>query len=192
MHDDVLGNVSANGACLWTLDARSSDEEQTNPQALLLCFKLQESRVSVVSSTAAATLRQAVMLVFDRISPPPSHTSTGTTTGDYSLTVTLSTDPPTDIHLSPSMRDAFYILSDLCLLTASGGGGGVMGMGMWGGGEKEKPKLLKLASLQRTFGLELIESILSGYQDAVKGVSRHSRASERVVGFIQGNSKSHS
>jgi Dimerisation and cyclophilin-binding domain of Mon2 len=38
-----------------------------NPQALLLCFKLQESRIAVVSSTAAATLRQLVMFVFEKV-----------------------------------------------------------------------------------------------------------------------------
>ena len=36
-------------------------------QALLLCFKLQESRIAVVSSTAAATLRQLVMFVVDKM-----------------------------------------------------------------------------------------------------------------------------
>ncbi|KAG8920589.1 hypothetical protein FRC02_000807 [Tulasnella sp. 418] len=35
--------------------------------ALLLCFRLQESRIAVVSSTAAATLRQLVMFVFDKV-----------------------------------------------------------------------------------------------------------------------------
>ena len=36
-------------------------------KALLLCFKLQESRIAVVSSTAAATLRQLVMFVVDKV-----------------------------------------------------------------------------------------------------------------------------
>jgi len=36
-------------------------------QTLLLCFRLQDSRVAVISSTAAATLRQAVMTVFDKV-----------------------------------------------------------------------------------------------------------------------------
>lgn len=45
-----------------------------------------------------------------------------------------------------------------------------MGSSLWGGGEKEKPKLLKLSHLQRTFGLELIESILAGYEEGVKQV----------------------
>ncbi|KAL7422319.1 Endocytosis and vacuole integrity protein [Cryptotrichosporon argae] len=123
--------------------------------ALLLCFKLQDSRVSVVSSTAAATLRQAVMLIFDRvIAEDPAAAS---------RPLALPTDPPTETVLTPAAMDAFGILSDLCLLTAGGGSSG-----FWGGGDKEKPRLLKLGSLSRTFGLELIESILGGYEVVVK------------------------
>ncbi|WVQ95482.1 hypothetical protein IAU59_002579 [Kwoniella sp. CBS 9459] len=139
VHDEVLGN------------------------ALLLCFKLQDSRVSVVSSTAAATLRQAVMLIFERVSPSSNDPSTS----DGKITLALPSDPPSELQVSPSALDAYNIFSDLCLLTASAGSGG-SGFHLWGGGEKEKPKLLKLSSLHRTFGLELIESILSGYEEGVK------------------------
>jgi hypothetical protein len=113
-------------------------------QALLLCFKLQDVRVSVVSSTAAATLRQAGKIL------------------------QLPTQPPTEVTVSPAVMDAYCVLSDLCLLTARSGGSGLLS---WGGGDKEKPKLLTLSNLQRTFGLELIESILSGYEEPVKQVS---------------------
>jgi len=36
-------------------------------EALLLCFKLQESRSQVVNNTAAATLRQLVIYLFDKV-----------------------------------------------------------------------------------------------------------------------------
>ncbi|WVQ85868.1 hypothetical protein IAT38_008036 [Cryptococcus sp. DSM 104549] len=140
VHDEVLGN------------------------ALLLCFKLQDSRVNVVSSTAAATLRQAVMLIFDRISPSPNP---ATPPSPRTATLALPTDPPTTLAISPSALDAYSVFSDLCLLTASAGSHG-SAFSLWGGGDKEKPKLLKLTSLQRTFGLELVESILSGYEEGVK------------------------
>ncbi|KAF8495977.1 hypothetical protein F5888DRAFT_515535 [Russula emetica] len=39
----------------------------TDGPALLLCFKLHESRTAVVSSTAAATLRQLVMFIVDKV-----------------------------------------------------------------------------------------------------------------------------
>ena len=125
----------------------------------MLCFKLQDSRVSVVSSTAAATLRQAVMLVFDRISSDIT---------EPSLPLTLSAEPEEQVMLTPSAMDAYNIFADLCLLTA---GGGSSGFSLWGGGKEAKPRVLKLNTLQRTFGLELIESVLSGYEEAVKKVS---------------------
>ncbi|GMK54425.1 hypothetical protein CspeluHIS016_0110110 [Cutaneotrichosporon spelunceum] len=155
--------------------------------ALLLCFKLQDSRVSVVSSTAAATLRQAIMVVFDRVA------ATDDAGASPSLSLTLVTpeshpapksskpksppkSPPrkpstpgnedVDVTVTPSAMDAYYILSDLCLLTA--GQQGSSSLSLWSTGDKAKPHMLKLSSLSRTFGLELIESILSGYEDVVK------------------------
>jgi hypothetical protein len=103
------------------------------------------------------------MLVFDRISADPTPES------GAGLTLSLPTDPPTEVSVSPAVMDAYCVLSDLCLLTARSGGSGLLS---WGGGDKEKPKLLTLSNLQRTFGLELIESILSGYEEPVKQVGR--------------------
>lgn len=48
--------------------------------------------------------------------------------------------------LSPSARDAYSVFEDLCLL-ANG----------------ERPRFLRLDSLQKTFALELIESVLTNY-----------------------------
>lgn len=111
------------------------------------------------------------MLVFDRM-------STDTAVGETpTLLLTLPGETPTEITVTPSALDAYCVLSDLCLLTARSGSGSGTGLLGWGSGDKEKPKLLKLSNLQRTFGLELIESILSGYEEAVKQVS--SSASEK-------------
>ena len=97
------------------------------------------------------------MLVFDRIS---------TDAGNPDVALSLPGEAGSEVMLTPSGLDAFNILSDLCLLTSTSAGG----MSLWGGGEKEKPRLLKLGSLQRTFGLELIESILGGYEQDIKQV----------------------
>ncbi|ODN82823.1 hypothetical protein L202_01090 [Cryptococcus amylolentus CBS 6039] len=146
VHDEVLGNT------------------------LLLCFKLQDSRVSVVSSTAAATLRQAVMLIFDRLSS--THLSPSLTPSEpptpSTVPLTLPSEPPQTLQVTPSAMDAYSIFSDLCILAASAGAHGSTFGGLWKGGDAEKPKLLKLHNLQRTFALELIESILSGYESGVK------------------------
>lgn len=36
-------------------------------KALLICFRLQDSKIVVVNNTAAATLRQLVIFVFDKV-----------------------------------------------------------------------------------------------------------------------------
>ncbi|WVO17542.1 hypothetical protein L204_105237 [Cryptococcus depauperatus] len=136
IHEEILGNV------------------------LLLCFRLQDSRVSVVSSTAAATLRQAVMLIFDKLSASSVPSTPAT------ISLDLPTEPPQRLEVTPSAMDAYSVFSDLCILSASAGSHGPA-FNLWKG-DTEKPKLLKLKDLQRTFGLELIESILSGYESCVK------------------------
>ena len=115
--------------------------------------------MSVVSSTAAASLRQAVMVIFDRIAKD-----------DLEPLLPVKMDGPDaeEVLVTPAALDAYNIFSDLCLLTAKGTTSG--GFSLWGKTEDVKPVLLKLSSLQRTFGLELIESILSGYENSVKQV----------------------
>ncbi len=110
----------------------------------MLCFKLQESKIAVVSSTAAATLRQLVMFVVDKMvdedrqdSSPEMH--------DVKL------PDGTTKALGPSARDAFAVFEDLCLLANS-----------------EKPNFLKLDFLHKTFALELIESVLTNYHDSFR------------------------
>lgn len=56
--------------------------------------------------------------------------------------------------LGPSSKDAYSVLEDLCLLASS-----------------ERPYFLKLESLQKTFALELIESVLTNYHDLFRAVS---------------------
>lgn len=137
--------------------------------ALLLCFRLQDSRIGVVSSTAAATLRQLVMVVFEGVAaedkavkcsePDPSRTET-----DFVVAI-----PPFEsIHLSgetertearhvtlrPSAKDAYQVFEDLCLLVNG-----------------DSPSFLKLQSLPKTFGLELIESVMTGHGNLFQQVS---------------------
>ena len=118
-------------------------------QALLLCFKMQESRIAVVSSTAAATLRQIVMFIVDKVV-------------DEDRRDNLNASDRTDIDLpdgtskalGPSSLDAFLVIQDLCLLANA-----------------EKPHFLRLGSLPKTFALELIESVLTNYHDLFRQVS---------------------
>lgn len=65
------------------------------------------------------------------------------------------------ISLRPAARDAYLLLEDLCLLISGSAEGGPEG----------EPSFLRWGSLSRTFGLELVESIVSGFGSVVRNVS---------------------
>ncbi|KAI0700224.1 hypothetical protein C8T65DRAFT_790748 [Cerioporus squamosus] len=111
--------------------------------ALLLCFRLQESRIAVVSSTAAATLRQLVMFVVDKVVDEDRRDEL---TESAKAEAILPNGATT--KLGPSAHDAYAVFEDLCLLANS-----------------EHPRFLKLEALRKTFALELIESVLTNYHD---------------------------
>ncbi|OJA16090.1 hypothetical protein AZE42_05646 [Rhizopogon vesiculosus] len=121
-----------------------------NPsKALLLCFKLQDSRIAVVSSTAAATLRQLVMFIFEKMVQEDRLDS------DDSVELSEARLPDgTTRALGPCAKDAFSVFEDLCLLANS-----------------EKPHSLKLDYLHKTFALELIESVLTNYHELFRKAS---------------------
>ncbi|KAI0738261.1 hypothetical protein C8Q80DRAFT_1207991 [Daedaleopsis nitida] len=111
--------------------------------ALLLCFRLQESRIAVVSSTAAATLRQLVMFVVDKVVDEDRRDELVESAKREAILPNGATT-----KLGPSAHDAYAVFEDLCLLANS-----------------EQPRFLKLESLRKTFALELIESVLTNYHD---------------------------
>ncbi|KAI0933226.1 hypothetical protein AcV7_004756 [Taiwanofungus camphoratus] len=111
--------------------------------ALLLCFKLQESRIAVVSSTAAATLRQLVMFVVDKMVDEGRRDEV-----EVATLVDTALPDGTTKTLGPSAQDTFAVFQDLCLLANA-----------------ERPLFLKLEVLRKTFALELIESVLTNYHD---------------------------
>lgn len=118
----------------------------------MLCFKLQDSRITVVSSTAAATLRQLVMLVFDKVVENDRKISVETSATPKLTSPTVLPNGET-VSLLPSVKDAFSVFEDLCFLT-----------------NLERPHFLKLESLPKTFSLELIESVLTNYHELFRQV----------------------
>lgn len=111
----------------------------------------------MVSSTAAATLRQLVMFVVDKVvdedrQAQMAPTDSITTPDVPESEITLPDG--TTISVGPSARDAFSVFEDLCLLANS-----------------EKPHFLKLEFLHKTFALELIESVLTNYHDLFRKVA---------------------
>ncbi|KAI8578525.1 hypothetical protein K450DRAFT_272753 [Umbelopsis ramanniana AG] len=114
-------------------------------EALLICFRLQDSKVVVVNNTAAATLRQLVIHVFDKVAKEDAILAKGNEHHDLQpRKITIS--PEETIELYPSAADAYYLFQDLCLLTNG-----------------EATQFLRLHHLSRTFGLELIESVLTNH-----------------------------
>lgn len=131
-------------------------------QALLLCFKLQESKIAVVSSTAAATLRQLVMFVVDKMVVEDGEEEIAQE--DLS---DIQLPDGTTKSLGPSARDAFSVFEDLCLLANS-----------------ERPHFLKLEFLHKTFALELIESVLTNYHTLFRKVLASFPTSPSQASFI--------
>lgn len=130
---------------------------QTLGTALELSHRLSTSKIPVVASTASATLRQLFMFVFERVAEE-----------DVRLPLVKVVEgeedqPPQE---RPALHDAQLLLSDLCLLIAvdptSTSTAAATG--------DEVPTFLKWGSLSRTFGLELVESIVSGFGGVVRTV----------------------
>ncbi|RUS25364.1 guanine nucleotide exchange factor in Golgi transport N-terminal-domain-containing protein, partial [Jimgerdemannia flammicorona] len=126
-----------------------SVHDEVLAEALLICFRLQDSKIVVVNNTAAATLRQLVIFTFDKVAKednaaaalPPEKD------GQHPLGATpVGMANETTVYLRPCAKDAYYLFQDLCILTNG-----------------EHPVYLRLNHLSRTFGLELIESVLTNH-----------------------------
>ncbi|GAA5930374.1 hypothetical protein JCM10213_001074 [Rhodosporidiobolus nylandii] len=166
-------------------------------QALELSHRLSTSKIPVVASTASATLRQLFMFVFERVADEDALVSSASTPqeeaalpkpvfdvdvppveedraaafararleGDAPATPSSSPALPSpedqqarSTRLRPAARDAYLLLEDLCLLIS----------GSVEGGPDGEPSFLRWGSLSRTFGLELVESIVSGFGGVVR------------------------
>ncbi|KAK7277858.1 hypothetical protein RJT34_22877 [Clitoria ternatea] len=145
------------------------ENEDTMSQALGICLRLLENTRSSdsVRNTAAATFRQAVALIFDRVvlaeSLPAGKFGFG---GQLSRTSSVTGDVNRSINLSDSLdhesvsggsrvmrepstetgRLGLHLLEDLTSLAAGGSA-------IW----------LRVTILQRTFALDILEFILSNY-----------------------------
>eukprot|EP00158_Paraphelidium_tribonemae_P009827 Partr_v1_DN28976_c0_g1_i1_m24864 putative MON2 homolog (S. cerevisiae) len=123
-------------------------------EALVLCFRLQESKVVVVQNTAAATLRQVVMYLMDKVlkedSSAPvsveSSSSSPESVKNAAFYQRYMEIVPEIAGLKPSAFDAYLLFQDLCLLTS-----------------EDAPMFVRLEHLNRSFGLELIEAVLGSH-----------------------------
>lgn len=107
--------------------------------ALNICFILQSSKNAIVNNTSAATLQQLVVSVFDKVVAEDKNGGDAPITGEA---------PSADgkVELRAAALDAYRIFNDLCLLT-----------------ENQRSEFLRFSGLQQTFGLELIESVITNH-----------------------------
>ena len=125
--------------------------------SLNICTILQASKNGIVNNTAAATLQQLVVSVFDKVVAEDSKFSeeAGLSISDHSTEIALEVptvgEAPVEdgvIQVRAAALDAYRVFNDLCLLT-----------------ESHKPQFLKSTGLPQTFGLELIESVLTNHAE---------------------------
>ncbi|XP_020208634.1 protein MON2 homolog isoform X2 [Cajanus cajan] len=163
------------------------ENEDTMSQALGICLRLLENTRSSdsVRNTAAATFRQAVALVFDRVvlaeSLPAGKfgfggqlSRTSSVTGDVNRSINLS-DSLDNESVSggpPVMRETLTetgklglrLLEDLTSLAAGGSA-------IW----------LRVNILQRTFALDILEFILSNYVSVFRTLLPYEQALRRQI-----------
>ncbi|KAI8631189.1 hypothetical protein F5Y19DRAFT_23708 [Xylariaceae sp. FL1651] len=106
--------------------------------ALNICFILQASKNGVVNNTSAATLQQLIMTVFEKVTIEDKSTSDAELVGEAPI------GGGGKVQLRAAALDAHRIFKDVCLMT-----------------ENQRPEYLRFTELPQTFGLELIESVLS-------------------------------
>ncbi|KAG7109791.1 Protein MON2 like protein [Verticillium longisporum] len=120
------------------------------------------SKNAIVNNTSAATLQQLVVSVFDKVvTEDRTAPADGPPAGE-------APTADADIPLREAALDAYRIFKDLCLMT-----------------ENQRPEYLRLSALPQTFGLELIESVLTNH--AAIFVSHPEQAfilQSRVMPFI--------
>ncbi|KAK0738985.1 guanine nucleotide exchange factor in Golgi transport N-terminal-domain-containing protein, partial [Apiosordaria backusii] len=107
--------------------------------ALNVCFILQSSKNAIVNNTSAATLQQLVVSVFDKVVSEDKTGQDSPVVGEVPLQD--GTTP-----LRAAAMDAWRVFNDICLLT-----------------EGQRPEYLRFSGLPQTFGLELIESVLTNH-----------------------------
>ncbi|KAK8097567.1 uncharacterized protein PG998_013053 [Apiospora kogelbergensis] len=107
--------------------------------ALNICFILQSSKNAIVNNTSAATLQQLVVSVFDKV------VAEDRSAADASYVGEAPTQDGT-VQLPSAAMDAYRIFNDICLMT-----------------ENQRPEYLRFTGLPQTFGLELIESVLTNH-----------------------------
>ncbi|KAK3394992.1 hypothetical protein B0H63DRAFT_63350 [Podospora didyma] len=136
--------------------------------ALNICFILQSSKNAIVNNTSAATLQQLVVSVFDKVVAEDKSGDNAQPVGEAILASNGR------VLLKAAAMDAYRVFNDICLLT-----------------ENQRPEYLRVSSLPQTFGLELIESVLTNHAAIFSGHPEQadilrSRVMPFIIGALRG------
>ena len=116
-------------------------------RAIVLCFRLHFTKNEVTNNTAEASVRQTVSVVFDRVIEEDKKNAVKPWTGnDYLPKSSIKFSVPP--NSTSAVADAYLLFQDLCQLVNA-----------------DNPYwLIGITEMTRTFGLELLESVLLEYE----------------------------
>ncbi|XP_069760297.1 protein MON2 homolog isoform X6 [Narcine bancroftii] len=113
-------------------------------KAIVLCFRLHFTKDNITNNTAAATVRQVVTVVFERMdSEDKQHKDSD----NQPPIIQGNSNRRTISTLRPCAKDAYMLFQDLCQLVNADAPYWLVGM----------------TEMTRTFGLELLESVLNDF-----------------------------
>uniref|UniRef100_A0A8C9ST09 Protein MON2 homolog n=1 Tax=Scleropages formosus TaxID=113540 RepID=A0A8C9ST09_SCLFO len=113
-------------------------------KAIVLCFRLHFTKDNITNNTAAATVRQVVTVVFERMVAEDERYKG---VEDQPPLVQGNSNRRSISTLRPSAKDAYMLFQDLCQLVNADAPYWLVGM----------------TEMTRTFGLELLESVLNDF-----------------------------
>ncbi|KAM4747142.1 protein MON2 homolog isoform 1-T1 [Rhinophrynus dorsalis] len=118
--------------------------DESLSKAIVLCFRLHFTKDNITNNTAAATVRQVVTVVFERmVAEDERHKDIV----EQPVPVPGNSNRRSFSSLKPCAKDAYMLFQDLCQLVNADAPYWLVGM----------------TEMTRTFGLELLESVLNDF-----------------------------
>ncbi|XP_030071694.1 LOW QUALITY PROTEIN: protein MON2 homolog [Microcaecilia unicolor] len=118
--------------------------DESLSKAIVLCFRLHFTKDNITNNTAAATVRQVVTVVFERMVAEDERHKDAV---DQPVPVPGNSNRRSVSTLKPCAKDAYMLFQDLCQLVNADAPYWLVGM----------------TEMTRTFGLELLESVLNDF-----------------------------
>uniref|UniRef100_A0A6I8QVV9 Protein MON2 homolog n=1 Tax=Xenopus tropicalis TaxID=8364 RepID=A0A6I8QVV9_XENTR len=118
--------------------------DESLSKAIVLCFRLHFTKDNITNNTAAATVRQVVTVVFERMVAEDERHKDAV---EQPVPVIGNSNRRSVSTLKPCAKDAYMLFQDLCQLVNADAPYWLVGM----------------TEMTRTFGLELLESVLNDF-----------------------------